>query len=93
MNAVIADNNALIPNAAVANKNAPASNVVTKVDAVPAVINYVTSPYNNLMSAARHESAGWSVEPSNVNGIDKHHERWIQLVMEDDWGIQFLHEF
>jgi len=50
----------------VTNKNA----VIAVIDDVPAAINYVTTPYNNLMSAVRHESAGWSVKPSNVNGIN-----------------------
>ena len=73
-NAVVADDDARpITNAVVVNKNAPVGNknaVIAVIDDVPAAINYVTTPYNNLMSAVRHESAGWSVEPSNVNGIN-----------------------
>ena len=69
--------------------------VIADVGAVPATHNnFTTTPYNNLMSASRRESAGWSVEPSNVNGINKQHEMWIrQCTMKEDWGIQYPHEF
>ena len=45
------------------------------------------------MSASRRESAGRSVEPSNVNGINNQHEMWIRQCMKDDWGIQYPHKF
>jgi hypothetical protein len=62
---------------------------IAAVGAVTAVHNnFTTTPYNNLMSASRRESAGWSVEPSNVNGINEQHEMWIrQCTMKEDWGI------
>ena len=69
--------------------------VIAAVGAVPAAHNNVTTtPHTNLMSASRRESAGWSVEPSNVNGINEQHEMWIhQCTMKEDWGIQYPHEF
>jgi hypothetical protein len=68
--------------------------VIAAVGAVPAAHNnFTTTPYNNLMSASRRESADWSVEPSNVNGNNKQHEMWIRQCMKDDWGIQYPHEF
>ena len=68
--------------------------VIAAVGALPAAHNNcTTTPYNNLMSASRRESAGRSVEPSNVNGINNQHEMWIRQCMKDDWGIQYPHEF
>ena len=45
------------------------------------------------MSASRRESADRSVEPSNVNGINKQNEMWIHQCMKDDWEIQYPHKF
>jgi hypothetical protein len=68
--------------------------VIAAVGALPAAHNNcTTTPYNNLMSASRRESAGRSFEPSNVNGINNQHEMWIRQCMKDDWGIQYPHEF
>ena len=68
--------------------------VIAAVGALPAANNNcTTTPYNNLMSASRRESAGRSVEPSSVNGINNQHEMWIRQCMKDDWGIQYPHEF
>ena len=68
--------------------------VIAAVGAVPAAHNnFTTTPYNNLMSASRRESAGWSVEPSNVNGVNEQHEMWIRQCMKDDWGVQYPHKF
>jgi hypothetical protein len=67
--------------------------IVANINTVPAAPNHATSPYDNIMSASRRESTGWSVEPSNVTGIDNQHEMWIQQVMIDDWEIQSPHEF
>jgi len=68
--------------------------VIAAVGAVPAAHNnFTTTPYNNLMSASWRESAGRSVEPSNMNGINEQHEMWIRQCMKENWGIQYPHEF
>ena len=66
---------------------------VTNINTVPVAPNHATSPYDYIMSASQRESTGWSVEPSNVTGIDNQHEMWIRQVMIDDWEIQSPHEF
>jgi hypothetical protein len=95
----VTDNNAAVAdeNTANANENAKIADFSDENTFVPNVdsvsVKNATTPYDNIMSAARCESAGWSVEPSNVCGINEHHKRWIQQVMKDDWGIQFPHKF
>jgi hypothetical protein len=91
---VIADKYTPIADATITNAHIGVEHaVIAAVGAVPAAHNNVTTtPYTNLMSASRRESAGLSVEPSNVNGINKQHEKWIRQYMKDDWGIQYPHE-
>jgi hypothetical protein len=91
------DNSNNVPSDA-ANVSAAITNVITAVADVNHVIadvvdvsanfNHATTPYNNLMSAARPESTGQSVDHSNVTGINNEHMRWIQQCMNNDWGIQ-----
>ena len=66
---------------------------IANINNVPAAPNHATSPYDYIMSASQRESTGWSVEPSNVTGIDNQHEMWIRQVMIDDWEIQSPLEF
>jgi hypothetical protein len=89
---------ATISNAPIIDANAHIGDehaVIADVDAVPAADNNLTTtPYNKIiMPAARRESAGRSVEPSNVNGINEQHEMWIRQCMRDDCGIQYPNEY
>jgi len=92
---VIADEYTPIADATITDAHIGVEHAVTAaVGAVPATHNnFTTTPYNNLMSASWRESAGRSVEPSNVNGINEQHDMWIRQCMKDDWGIQYPHKF
>ncbi len=49
--------------------------------------------YDLISAAARREAIRRSIPPSSIEGIDDRYERWIRLVLWDDWGIQFPHEW
>ena len=49
--------------------------------------------YDVISAASRREAIRRRIPPSSLVGIDNRYERWIRLVMWDDWGIQFPHDW
>ena len=49
--------------------------------------------YDVISSAARREAIRHQLPLSSLGDIDPRFERWIRLVLWDDWGIQFPHDW
>ena len=49
--------------------------------------------YDVISATARREAIRRSIPPSSIEGIDNRYERWIRLVLWDEWGIHSPHEW